>query len=172
MDRQRIVRAVQIAGLAAVLVFVFWICLPPSTAHAEDLNPPPRGLRAKALAHARFMALANPAASEGTDGLDVTSRRCLACHDGAVAPASDVDFESAPGIGGPLRSHPIGVPYPTRRRRFSDNQYVPRERLDARIILPEGKLGCLSCHSFYGGEEKLLVMSNRGSRLCFACHEI
>jgi predicted CXXCH cytochrome family protein len=34
----------------------------------------------------------------------------------------------------------------------------------------DGNLGCGSCHSAYSKEPHLLVMNNRGSKLCLSCH--
>lgn len=42
--------------------------------------------------------------------------------------------------------------------------------LDQMIRLYSGRLGCGTCHSVYSKHAKHLVMDNRGSRLCIACH--
>jgi len=122
--------------------------------------------------HARYISMAHPAASATTDHLDLTTRRCLWCHDGTVGPSRNVGVQGAPGIGTGKKTHPIGISYPLRPRPLRDNSYVARELLDPKILLPGGRLGCLSCHNLFTREAKLLVMSNRESRLCFACHEI
>ncbi|MBI4605239.1 MAG: hypothetical protein HY721_25025 [Planctomycetes bacterium] len=131
--------------------------------------------RAPARGHARMFALVHvPAESAHGDGIDATSRQCLQCHDGTAGGSGDVDVRTrgTPRIGERASSHPIGVSYPPRPKPWSDGSYVPRAQLDRRILLPEGRVGCLSCHDLFGQEEKLLVMSNRESRLCYQCHEL
>jgi predicted CXXCH cytochrome family protein len=47
---------------------------------------------------------------------------------------------------------------------------VPRDRLDPRLRLEGGRVGCLTCH---GDPESpaALSISNYGSALCLSCHE-
>ena len=78
----------------------------------------------------------------------------------------------APGIGSRQASHPIGVFYPPRPRPSAEGTFLPAIALDRRVNLVEGRVGCLTCHDLFGTEEKLLVMSNRESRLCYSCHDI
>jgi predicted CXXCH cytochrome family protein len=133
----------------------------------------PAGLRGPAEKHAWAFAVAHPSALHERGGAtDGATLQCLGCHDGTVGASGDLSTERAPGIGERRSSHPIGTPYPPRPRRNSDNGYVPLGSLDPRIHLPGGKVGCLSCHDMYGSEQKLLVMSNFESKLCYACHDL
>lgn len=103
---------------------------------------------------------------------DSESRSCLGCHDGIAASESDrrPGFDSAhDGMG----SHPIGarlLPH-GRSRRGDGARYVDPARLDSRIRLFDGGLGCGSCHSVYSGRDQLLVVSNFKSGLCLSCHD-
>ena len=111
--------------------------------------------------------------SGGRPGLDRESGSCLGCHDGTTARSSAIR------VGGrgkridvsPMREHPMGMVYdrvwrePTRRLR-------PRAFLPSEIRLVDGRIGCTTCHSLYSSLPSKLVMSNRGSRLCLACHEL
>ncbi|MBI4584464.1 MAG: hypothetical protein HY717_10625 [Planctomycetes bacterium] len=123
--------------------------------------------------HAVFISLIHPASSK-TEGGDVdgVTRRCLECHDGVLGSFSEISMTRAPGIGARSASHPIGMVYPPAPKRYSDNSYEPRAALDSNMILSEGRVGCLTCHHLFSKEEKLLVLSNRESRLCFKCHNI
>jgi predicted CXXCH cytochrome family protein len=107
-----------------------------------------------------------------------TSLICLSCHNGTIA-ASTVGSShvllSAHREGFEIgdfstRDHPIGVPYPERM-----DGYRPRALLLAagQVPLPHGRVECVSCHDPHnaGGFEKMLVMSNRRSAMCLACHQ-
>jgi predicted CXXCH cytochrome family protein len=107
-----------------------------------------------------------------------TSLICLGCHDGTLA-TSTIGSSHAllAGIregfamhGGKwLRDHPIGVPYPSDPREFRPASFVVA---NGKITLPEGRIECVSCHDPHNasGLDNLLVMSNRRSALCLACH--
>ncbi len=95
--------------------------------------------------------------------------QCLVCHDGTVG--EDVHGGvTAPGVGSAGSSHPVGVPYLSRPRGFSDNSLLPVASLDERLVLPEGRVECVTCHDPFSTAEDLLVMSNHGSSLCLSCH--
>ena len=102
--------------------------------------------------------------------LDDFSLQCMECHnDKSGALGVDVD------PGGILRhadnamNHPIGRSY-EEAMRFGG--YRPPAMLREGILLPQGKLSCVSCHRGYSGEHGRLVMSNEGSALCLECHDI
>ncbi len=103
--------------------------------------------------------------------LDPASLRCLDCHSGKADSGPAVELAS----GGLLRhaehgiNHPIGVPY---ARAMQYGGYRPVAQLSAAIRLPEGRLGCISCHAGYSRRHGELVIANRGSRLCFECHDL
>ena len=68
--------------------------------------------------------------------------------------------------------HPIGVDYEMVRASNRKAALKPMGLVDWRIQFFDGKVGCCSCHDPYSKIEKMLVMSDRGSNLCFACHEM
>jgi predicted CXXCH cytochrome family protein len=100
---------------------------------------------------------------------------CLGCHDGTIASSTigsshallagvRAGFDLTDGVG--LRDHPIGVPYPTDRGEYRSPGYA-----EARgVALPEGRIECVSCHNPHVATPGMLVMSNRRSALCLACH--
>ncbi|MFQ5872243.1 MAG: cytochrome c3 family protein [Dehalococcoidia bacterium] len=85
------------------------------------------------------------------------SHTCLECHDGALA--QDVV------------SHPIGMDYATS---FFQRQGTlkPIGTLPSSIRLEEGRVGCASCHDTASSLPAKLALSNAGSALCFACHNL
>ncbi len=103
--------------------------------------------------------------------LDPATLRCLDCHSGKADSGPVVELAT----GGLLRhaehgiNHPIGVPY---ARAMQYGGYRPVSRLSPAIRLPEGRIGCISCHAGYTRRHGELVIPNRGSRLCFECHDL
>lgn len=101
--------------------------------------------------------------------IDDTSFGCLICHDGSIGRAARTEI--GVGVwdhGREGASHPIGVEYP--RSPGSHNDYVDIMRLPPQIKLIDRKIGCTTCHNPYSKEKSHLVMSNKGSALCVACH--
>ncbi len=107
---------------------------------------------------------------KGAD-LDPLSLACLDCHGGASPKTTlgkGVWPHSTSCIG---LSHPIGVDYSLAT--MGNAGYVPEEKLDKRLRLFDGKIGCCTCHDPYAAEGKTLVIGARGSfqGLCLACHK-
>jgi hypothetical protein len=65
-----------------------------------------------------------------------TSRDCLACH------------EQARPVVQAHRSHRVDADYAQAAARSNGSLRTPEEVLRRGIALPEGKVGCRSCHSF------------------------
>lgn len=108
-----------------------------------------------------------------------SSLMCLSCHNGAVASsvlgsAHAILAGKREGFAAPqgwdVRDHPIGVAYPEHRDGYRPRAVV---EADGRLPLPDGRVECTSCHDPHNraGIEAMLVMSNRRSALCLACHE-
>jgi predicted CXXCH cytochrome family protein len=70
------------------------------------------------------------------------------------------------------RNHPVGVRYPDRTPRNFSVPFRPVSSLPERIRLPEGKVGCVSCHDLYARDEHLLTVPIEGSELCLTCHDL
>jgi predicted CXXCH cytochrome family protein len=96
-----------------------------------------------------------------SQGIDRESRTCIGCHDGTTA-SNMVDA-----------SHPFGVPYAGSLPVADGGSFrlTPAYRLDARIRLFDGAIGCGSCHSPYSKREKMVVMRNDYNQLCASCHQ-
>ncbi len=97
--------------------------------------------------------------------LDKFSAECLSCHDGTISKAPQVEVRQGVWRHGIGMSHPVGVGYP-RSGDFAYPESLPKE-----VRLFDGKVGCLSCHEIYAEEKDMLVMNNKGSRLCLTCHK-
>jgi predicted CXXCH cytochrome family protein len=96
---------------------------------------------------------------------DAYSQRCIECHEAeASAPGSArVAFNGANGTGMP--NHPIGSIYRPGR---VGSDLRPQDTLPADVLLPDGKVSCLSCHQGYSRQHGEPVRSDLG--LCRHCH--
>ena len=105
--------------------------------------------------------------------IDDKSRECLSCHDGTISSSTHdrlnrLDWQHNQNIG---MSHPISIDYEQSYLRKPREYHAP-EKLDSRILLIDGKIGCETCHNHYSKYKKHLVMDNAGSRLCLSCHNL
>lgn len=90
---------------------------------------------------------------------------CLSCHDGTVAPTIRAHMQSSGGTDMGA-NHPVGIDYLAAVRgdpsSFNDPDSNPA------IILEEGKVACISCHSTHdaGGFSGNSVRRE----VCIECH--
>jgi predicted CXXCH cytochrome family protein len=66
--------------------------------------------------------------------------------------------------------HPVGVVLDESRGLLEGGRLRAARAVDRRVRLFDRTVGCGSCHSVYAERDNLLVMSNRASALCVACH--
>lgn len=107
--------------------------------------------------------------------IDLESKRCLACHDGVNAKDRSVSIGHRGGsirFGDPSVEHPVGMAYPPRPTFPPSSSYRPAFALPDSIRLPGGMVSCVSCHDLYGTSTKLLTVTDQGSALCLACHDM
>jgi predicted CXXCH cytochrome family protein len=108
--------------------------------------------------------------------MDRQSRECLACHDGTIASSSSVTSQvTRAGLmdftGGNRGEHPVGIDYRRSRMGKRRSDLRPLYLLPAEVELPEGKVGCVSCHSIYGAGKSMMTLPTARGRLCLACHD-
>jgi len=131
----------------------------------------------KTLAATTLLLLAFPAAAGGVarrsgplgrcglDALpaDAPAAACLGCHE---------QGEAAPRIA-EHASHPWDVAYQVTRRRASPLRPAPAA-LARGVVMPDGRVTCLSCHAAASRERfRLRLPQDDGpvaERLCQACH--
>lgn len=101
--------------------------------------------------------------------IDTFSLQCMGCHN-EMQGSNQVRIESGllRHFGNPL-SHPIGGLYQSflRTGGYRAPQLLPKE-----IMLPDGKISCLSCHQGYSEKHGKLVVGNERSALCLHCHDM
>lgn len=106
--------------------------------------------------------------------LDSFSRDCLSCHDGLRASDITVVYRNSPenprrGRHVSGKDHPVGMDYENYVASGRGN-YKPIATLNSRMMLIDGKVGCLTCHNPLNPEKNHLVMSDFRSALCLSCH--
>jgi len=110
-------------------------------------------------------------ASNSLDGvIDACSLTCLSCHDGLSASEAKIKTigEQQGSLGYDICSHPIGNRYD--KASSGNPALTPRAFLPPEILLPEGKIGCESCHNLDSPAPHFLIFSNSHSKLCLECH--
>ncbi len=114
--------------------------------------------------------------SHGAGGrLDDDSAHCLSCHDGVNASEAQnmTTWNRGAGFNGPVSgNHPIGMQYPSRPSRGVESGFRPASLLPREVQLPNGVVGCVSCHNLYGRDKDRLAVPIEGSQLCFTCHDM
>lgn len=97
---------------------------------------------------------------------------CLSCHDGSIAstlnthggsPSSSRSQYRSPDMSA---SHPVGVDYMAVSRARPDE--YNDSTLNPKIVLEEGKVGCVSCHATH--DPATLSASNVRQEVCIECH--
>ncbi|MBI5852261.1 MAG: hypothetical protein HZB39_14700 [Planctomycetes bacterium] len=111
----------------------------------------------------------NSRPSDGAADLDHVSRHCLTCHDGSAA--RSVISDSTWAATGHQEGHAVGTSYRAMQRRVG-LQLRPESEIPAEIRLPDGRIGCGTCHSPYSRLPKLLQLPLSSSALCRACHDL
>ena len=113
--------------------------------------------------------LAKSSVPENID-LDPFSRQCLSCHaESSEGLATHIDQRGIVRHSSGSGNHPIGMLYGQAK---GIGLYRRQADLPAAILLPQGKVACVSCHVGYSKKHGALVMSNERSALCMECHDI
>jgi len=143
--------------------------------HHEQTSATRAGMHWLAMSRAHVMPDSDDGRVSGGGSLDRASVTCLECHDGVTAP--DAAYETnwnrgTSDVGDRSRNHPIGVPYPHAGARRKEVPLRSVASLPESVRLPEGTVGCLSCHNLYDSSPSRLSVPIEGSRLCLTCHQM
>jgi len=102
--------------------------------------------------------------------LDPFSLQCMSCHDEqADTNQVGIDPQGLMRHKSSSINHPIGKSY---QAAISYGGYRPMDQLPKAIVLPDGKIGCISCHVGYSKEHGGLVVPKGQSELCLICHDL
>ncbi|WP_373070319.1 cytochrome c3 family protein [Sulfurimonas sp.] len=110
---------------------------------------------------------------------DSVSLVCLGCHDGVNA--LNMAIGNGRNIGNFMEgSHPVSIEYIegiAGLRPKTDAVTAIRGAKTVNDLLVNGKVECISCHDKYGIKDgdpspykRYLRNENKGSALCYACH--
>lgn len=97
---------------------------------------------------------------------------CMSCHDGTIASASQAHTVASGDARRPFQSmdmsasHPVGGDYMAAVRRDPDSYNDPV--MNSRIVLEDGKVGCISCHATH--DMSSVSASNVRHEVCLECH--
>ncbi len=122
-----------------------------------------------------FFLSTAPAHAKGT-AHDAATMQCLGCHESGLK--VDLVFHSEGS------DHPIGMDYV--RLAKGNPSLVRPAKLNPKLRLDHGRIGCLTCHVPYdkknhlvlakkrlampAGADPMLTLDNSVSGLCMACH--
>ncbi len=101
--------------------------------------------------------------------MDTFSLQCMSCHETL---GDDLGIRMSGNVirhSSDRGNHPVGMPY---QRSIGYGGYRAMAMLPKEIVLPNGKVSCISCHDGYSEQHGGLVMENEGSRLCYSCHDL
>jgi predicted CXXCH cytochrome family protein len=105
------------------------------------------------------------AVSEGQkQPIESVSEYCFSCH-GQEDPDQVGQRGFKHSIADTSSNHPVDVTYP----QGENARYKPLSELDARLLLLDGQITCLTCHDA-GSRKHALVISDGEAQLCTACH--
>ena len=99
--------------------------------------------------------------------VDRYSERCAVCHRQSLTISGDVvrvAYTSFNGTG--MANHPVGTAY---RQAMFHTDLRPAAELPKEMLLPDGRVSCLSCHRGYSRQHGALAVEL--GRLCISCHD-
>jgi predicted CXXCH cytochrome family protein len=122
------------------------------------------------LAHALRVGTAHGQSGPTGSRTAAASLECMACHDGIIGRDGHWPGQSERAASGTDRGHPVRVNYALAQS--SSLNLKPVALLDVALRFENGDVGCRSCHDAFSRLASSLVIDNRGSALCLACHRI
>ncbi|VAW63462.1 hypothetical protein MNBD_GAMMA09-827 [hydrothermal vent metagenome] len=102
--------------------------------------------------------------------VDSYSLECLNCHanegdrKSVVVNSRGIVKHSSGAV-----NHPVGMLY---RGSYTKGNYKNISRISKKIILPDGKVSCISCHKAYSQKHGAVVDVMSTTALCFECHDM
>lgn len=106
----------------------------------------------------------------GSLDIDPFTVQCMICHgDYTDKFGTTIDSKQILRHGSQSLSHPIG-------RRYSESlhkgRYKPESAVNQKLLLPDGRLSCVTCHRGYAKMHGKLRVTNHRSAICLECHNL
>lgn len=102
--------------------------------------------------------------------VDTYSLECLNCHaNEGDTKAISVSRQGIVKHGSGAINHPVGMLY---RNSYSKGNYRNISKISKNVILPGGKVSCISCHKAYSKKHGAIIDTRKSSSLCFECHDM
>ena len=102
--------------------------------------------------------------------LDPYSLQCLSCHGAkGESPAVSINQRNVLRHNSGRANHPIGMRYADAERAGG---YRPAATVSRLLLLPNGRVGCVSCHQGFSKDHGKLTAPRAGSKICYQCHDI
>ncbi len=107
--------------------------------------------------------------TDRTTRIDRMSLECIECHDSHMkTPVRSLGAGTWNHFKKEF-NHPIGASYKQiQMRKMRD--LIPPQMLNKEFRLFNDNIGCGTCHNIYSKNKNMLVISNKGSKLCLSCH--
>ena len=113
-----------------------------------------------------------------------SSRLCLSCHDGTIAPGAVISRSAEIPFGASMAGrssnlgtnladdHPVSFDY-IAAAAMPNSQLMAATSLPSKVRLDaDGQMQCTACHNPHNDQYgKFLVMSGIGGALCISCHQ-
>lgn len=103
--------------------------------------------------------------------LDPWSLKCMECHgeNATLRLATSVDRHGVVRHASRTANHPIGMLY---QKAIAFGGYRAQRLVESRLLLPGGRVSCISCHGGYQKEHGKLLVPLARSALCYECHAL
>jgi len=170
------------------------ICMPCHTPHqSKTLSLPLWNPRLETDTYTMYAAVRSVETAEDTDIRPKDSSKiCLSCHDGTVAPETfgeisgegSMFYQAADFDTGKGGNHPVSFVYDTSLAVADGELFDPSAKLSGVAdstgsirddMLFDDRMECSSCHDVHNTRAvagtKLLLKDTAGSALCFTCHD-
>ena len=121
-------------------------------------------------AAAPLPSLDEPCTLARVDRYQATTRECLSCHDGMIAPARAISLPAGWGPAASHGDHPVDVSYDQASAR--NHRLRTRYALSRSLALPGGKVTCVTCHDGASREPRHTSLTMSRSALCLGCHDV
>lgn len=101
---------------------------------------------------------------------DTYSIECMSCHgDEGDTVTVSINSKGIVKHSSGAVNHPVGMRYVDS---YGRGNYVAIEKLSKSVLLPDGKVSCVSCHKGYSKKHGEMISAKSKTALCLECHDM